>query len=176
MEKIGKRIKELRKQAGLKQHDLAGLLGVNRAHISKIETGAANPSPQLAKLICEKFMVREEWLKEGELPKNVDHDLRIRRALKNMMDESDGIFEKIVKASAQLDSFRSMIHSLSIMTKLILEDELRNAFVRMNELNERHDEKLNEMSEITKRTKESALDFIENLDDIDDEISKCLEE
>lgn len=68
MPEISKRIRKIRKLNKLSQLTFAERLGVNRSHISKIETGAANPSGQLIKLICNIFGIREEWLKEGEEP------------------------------------------------------------------------------------------------------------
>lgn len=42
----------LRKQKGLSQADLAGLVGVSRNTISSIETGQFQPTAKLALLLC----------------------------------------------------------------------------------------------------------------------------
>ena len=42
------RIKELRKQKGLRQEDLAKLVGVTRQTINAIENNKYNPTPELA--------------------------------------------------------------------------------------------------------------------------------
>ena len=64
MSSILQRIKKIRKVRKLTQNQFAEELGVDRSHISKIETGTATPSKQLLKLICSKFQIREEWLLE----------------------------------------------------------------------------------------------------------------
>jgi Predicted transcriptional regulator with C-terminal CBS domains len=68
MAHIGKRIKEIRKKVGLTQSRFADLFGVDRGHISKIESGKANPSKQLIKSICRSFYIREAWVLEGKEP------------------------------------------------------------------------------------------------------------
>jgi len=63
---LSDRIKKIRKTANISQDLFAYRLGVNRAHISKIETGKAVPSNQLLKSICREWNVRERWLREGQ--------------------------------------------------------------------------------------------------------------
>ena len=46
------RLKELRNEAGLSQHQLADMIGVSRNTISSIETGQFNPTAKLALIIC----------------------------------------------------------------------------------------------------------------------------
>ena len=66
MNTLGERIKSLRKSVGITQHDLAAFLGVNRAHISKVERGVAEPSLLLIKSICRSFGTNEKWLQTGD--------------------------------------------------------------------------------------------------------------
>jgi transcriptional regulator with XRE-family HTH domain len=46
-----KKLKETRKKLGLTQDDIAKLLGVSQAYISRIESGQRQPSAALQKLI-----------------------------------------------------------------------------------------------------------------------------
>ena len=46
-------VKQLRKQAGLRQEDMAERLGVSRQTIGMIEAGKFNPSLQLCVAICK---------------------------------------------------------------------------------------------------------------------------
>ncbi len=46
------RLKEIRKEKGLSQSDLATMVGVSRNTISSIETGQFNPTAKLALIIC----------------------------------------------------------------------------------------------------------------------------
>lgn len=63
---IGHRIRIIRSQLNLSQADFAAPLGVDRGHISGIETGSRYPSEPLMKLICFVYGVNEAWLKTGE--------------------------------------------------------------------------------------------------------------
>lgn len=45
-------LKEIRKEKGLSQSELATMVGVSRNTISSIETGQFNPTAKLALIIC----------------------------------------------------------------------------------------------------------------------------
>lgn len=49
------RIEEIRKEKGIKQEDLAKIMGVSRQTISSLETGRYNPSIFLAYKIAHYF-------------------------------------------------------------------------------------------------------------------------
>ena len=66
MSQLTERIKQIRKDNNLSQKTFAEILGVHRGHISKIETGAANPSQPLALLICLEFDISWDWLNAGK--------------------------------------------------------------------------------------------------------------
>lgn len=48
---IGKKIKEARKNKGLKQNFVANAIGVTPEHLSSVERGINNPSKSLVKLL-----------------------------------------------------------------------------------------------------------------------------
>ena len=65
---IGARIKELRKLKGLKQSELAELVGIDSKHMSKLECGRCFPSFDLLSKIADFFIIehlqsREELIK-----------------------------------------------------------------------------------------------------------------
>ena len=64
---IGKRLRQVREAKGLSQHDLEGLTGLPRTHISQIENGHSTPS----------FRVLERWAKALDIELhelfNVEH-------------------------------------------------------------------------------------------------------
>lgn len=66
MSQVAERIKEIRSIMDVSQKLFTERLGVSRSHISKIETGAVNPSNQLIKSICREYGIREKWLREGK--------------------------------------------------------------------------------------------------------------
>ncbi|KFI81590.1 helix-turn-helix transcriptional regulator [Bifidobacterium psychraerophilum] len=55
-------LKVLRKQAGLSQAELAGLVGTSRNTISSIETGQFSPTAKLALILCTALNVKFEEL------------------------------------------------------------------------------------------------------------------
>lgn len=66
MSTLGERFREIRKVRGLNQKEFAGELGVSQNHISSIENDKEKPSAALQKLVCYKFSIDEEWLREGK--------------------------------------------------------------------------------------------------------------
>lgn len=62
---IKDRFKEVRKMLNLNQEQFSKEIGISRSHISGIENGKDNPSTALIKLICMKYNINEEWLRDG---------------------------------------------------------------------------------------------------------------
>ncbi len=56
---IGRTIKELRKEKGLSQQELAEAAGLTQTSLSQIESGAKRPNPGTMKKICEYFGITE---------------------------------------------------------------------------------------------------------------------
>lgn len=69
---MNERLKELRKILGLTQQEMADKIGVKRNTIATYESGKVDPSSRTIADICEKFDVREEWLRTGEEPMLVE--------------------------------------------------------------------------------------------------------
>ena len=53
LEATGKKLKTLRKRAGLTQEQLAQVTGIDQANISRLENGTANPSLRTLKRLAE---------------------------------------------------------------------------------------------------------------------------
>lgn len=67
LEKVGERIRELRKQAGISARALASKAGLTQSHLSKLETGAAKPSLEALERICRAMGVSlAEFFAAGE--------------------------------------------------------------------------------------------------------------
>lgn len=62
---INERVKELRKFLKLTQNELGDKIGITGSTISDIERGKLPPTDRNISMICEKFNVREVWLREG---------------------------------------------------------------------------------------------------------------
>jgi len=67
MPRLTTKIREYREKAGLKQDDLAALVGVRRETIFRLEKGLYNPSLKLAMDIAQVFnLTVEELYKFGD--------------------------------------------------------------------------------------------------------------
>lgn len=122
MNKACERVRELRKSLKLSQTDFAEELGVTRSVISNIELGIVEIKEYVLRLICSKFNVSEEWLRNGtgemfvQTPKTVLDDLvtahnldeREKAIISAFLDlSSEGratVIEYIEKAATNLSS------------------------------------------------------------------------
>lgn len=55
--KLGEKIKQLRKNKGISQEELAIMLKINRNYLSRIETGKSEPTSTILKHIAEIFKI-----------------------------------------------------------------------------------------------------------------------
>lgn len=70
---MNERIRKLRKNLDLTQHEFAEHLGLVQNTITGYETGRRMPSYQVITLICKEFNVNENWLRNGEGEMFVSH-------------------------------------------------------------------------------------------------------
>lgn len=68
MPAINDRIRELRKSKGLTMEQFGDVIGLTKATISRLESGAVSATEQTVKSICREFGVSEAWLRTGEGP------------------------------------------------------------------------------------------------------------
>ena len=66
------RIKELRKNLSLSQIEFAERINVSENFVWMIEKGTRSLSDRTISDICREFRVREEWLRTGEGPMELD--------------------------------------------------------------------------------------------------------
>ena len=71
MDTLNERIKQLRKEKGLTQSQLADLLGVTDKAVSKWEVGETNPDISLLPKISEIFNVTLDYLLVGKKEENL---------------------------------------------------------------------------------------------------------
>ncbi len=62
---VNKRFRELRKELGFTQEQLAQRLGVGKAALSMIETGKAGLSSRNLNILVQEFNVNPEWVETG---------------------------------------------------------------------------------------------------------------
>jgi len=63
--RLGNRIRDLRRQRGLTQVELAEMLGVDRSYLSEIETGKKDPSLRVLKTFADGFRLSLSQLLRG---------------------------------------------------------------------------------------------------------------
>ena len=74
---IGERIRLIRKETGLNQTDFGEKVGLRQSSLGQIESGVRNATDRTIILICEKYGVREEWLRNGTGEMFVESDSTI---------------------------------------------------------------------------------------------------
>lgn len=101
---IGNRIKKIRKELDLTQAEFAAKIGSVQNTVTGYENGRRNPSAPVISLICERFNVREEWLRngEGEMFKPRPTDILDQLAYKYHFSEADYVMvEKFVNLNPE---------------------------------------------------------------------------
>lgn len=66
MEDINQRIKELRHKLGMTQREFAVKLGVTQAAVCWLERSGSHVRDGNITVICNRFRVRESWLRDGK--------------------------------------------------------------------------------------------------------------
>ena len=69
---FGKRLKELRKQSGMTQEQLANKLGITKSVVSYYELSERTPSPDVLKDLALIFRVSADYLLGIERSKTID--------------------------------------------------------------------------------------------------------
>ena len=63
------RIRYIRKNMlNLSMEEFGEIIGISKSAVSQIEAGTNRPSDRTVKLICSKFNVNEDWLRNGNEP------------------------------------------------------------------------------------------------------------
>lgn len=94
---IGERIKEVRKTEKLTQQEFADRLNLKRNTVGSYEVNFVDPSDRTIKDICDKFGIREEWLRTGEGEMHLGEDARsekIEDFINSVVRDDDDTFKK----------------------------------------------------------------------------------
>lgn len=75
-EKVCERFKEIRNSLKMKQADFAKEIKLTQGHVSDIENKRKGVSDRVIEIICLKYGVREDWLRNGaeEMYERTDTD------------------------------------------------------------------------------------------------------
>ena len=74
---LGQIIREIRKNYGLNQTDFGERIGLKQTAIGLYENDQRGVADRTILLICEKYSVREEWLRDGTEPMFIESDSTI---------------------------------------------------------------------------------------------------
>lgn len=115
---MNNRIKSIRENASLSTRAFGEKIGISSAGVSKLESGANNPSEQTIRAICSVFGIRRDWLEtgEGEMYAPVMEDDAIGIIGQRMLDDPEytGRLFRAVAAMGE-DSWRILaekVHEL----------------------------------------------------------------
>lgn len=86
---LGKRIKELRKELGLKQIELAKALNIGHSYLSEIEKGKKNPKPGFFFKLFEVYSVSLNYLFFGIGDMKINGHSKEREAVTNVVTTDD---------------------------------------------------------------------------------------
>jgi transcriptional regulator with XRE-family HTH domain len=62
---IGKRLKEIRKNLNLPQHQFCQLFDISQSNYSRLERGFVDMNPLVMRILYEQYKVSVEWLIMG---------------------------------------------------------------------------------------------------------------
>ncbi len=122
---MNKRIKDLRNTLNLTQQEFADKIKIKRNTVATYEMGRSIPSDSAIALICEKFDVNEEWLRNGtgEMFVQKTKDEQISEMLGEIQKSGEDTFKhRLVSALANLDedgwnSLEKLIDSIAKKNK-----------------------------------------------------------
>lgn len=99
------RFKELRKSLNIKQGDFAKELAISQGHASDIENGRKSVSDRIIEILCLKYNVNENWLRngKGEMFVPMTRDEQIEEFIGNVLRDEPGDFRKrLISALAKM--------------------------------------------------------------------------
>lgn len=100
------RIKKLRREMDLTQQEFAEKLGIKRNTIATYESGRNEPIDAVISLICTKFNVNEDWLRNGtgEMFVEQSPDEQIATFIGELLrDEEDSFKRRLISGLSGLD-------------------------------------------------------------------------
>lgn len=101
---MNNRLKQIRLDNNMSQEEFGKKIGIeSRSHISSLEKGNRNITDRIINDVCREFNVREEWLRDGELPIYNEKDGSFTELLSDLDDSDDDFIKSIIKIYMGLD-------------------------------------------------------------------------
>lgn len=108
MNTIGERIRYLRKEVfKLTQQELADEINISRSNMGNIETGEVSVTDRVIISICDKYMINEEWLRNGtgNIHIKLSRQQELAKLTAMLFTEEESSFKnRLIMALAYLDS------------------------------------------------------------------------
>lgn len=94
--KTNERVRAVRQSQNLTMDEFGRALGVQRASISRIESGSRPLTDQMALAICRTYGVNEEWLRTGagEMFIQIDRSEKLARMVDELLADREESFRK----------------------------------------------------------------------------------
>lgn len=102
---IGRRIAKRRKDLGLRQNELAELVGISNNYLSSLERGKETPSVDILVKICNALKVTPDYLLLGSMHSN-NVQQNIMDSLRLCEDRDLIIFQEIVELFVERNGTR----------------------------------------------------------------------
>ena len=91
---IGKRIKEIRKEAGQTQEEFANKIGYSKRQVHCVETRKSNPSRQYLRKIASTFSVNYSWIITGKGNRELEK-VKIREELIEWLEKNPDVVREL---------------------------------------------------------------------------------
>lgn len=104
---MNNRLKDLRKSLNFTQQEFANSLGIKRNTIATYESGRNIPIDAVISLICTRFNVNEDWLRNGtgDMFVELTPDEEIEQFIGDVLnDEEDNFKRRFISSLAKLDA------------------------------------------------------------------------
>lgn len=92
---ICERFKQIRKSLNMKQGDFANEIKTTQGHVSDIENKRKGVSDRVIEIICLKFDINEEWLRNGIGPMKRQPDDEFAECVSDMLSEDNPFYDLI---------------------------------------------------------------------------------
>lgn len=99
IDKIGSRIKEIRKSRGLTQKQFASGVGYTEFHIHLVEVGKINPSDKFLHEVAAAYQVHYEWIVTGTGEMNAEEPEEIDEKLMAWLNQHPEIVRELKRRS-----------------------------------------------------------------------------
>lgn len=100
------RIKEILDDSKLKKVEFAKKLNIDQSYVTRLVSGEKSPSNRLIEDICEKFLVNEEWLRNGtgemHLPEEDETAIYVSELLEDDENPLYNVIKMIMKTYISL--------------------------------------------------------------------------